>query len=543
MQGKVVHAVFYGGSFYGHSRPALVLAIKLLGLSPNLVISIPHVEETLVKMRTDTERLMVDEGLSVAESDAVRSRMRFVAITVPDDFIMPAEAELVPVCFVARHSAALVAYWERIHTEPQDLPAPAFMLIDIFTDFERDHLKKCSPSTPFYLWWSSCLTYFNFWWLPAGNGLGTSLHKALQSSKDPADHEEAYLKAWFDVSREVVNLYDSSPIYRHEHHPTMLDPFPGVKYLSRVAVRHLSSGNDGIIFNSGAWLEPNNYKQIKQAEAQKLIRPTFAVNAMIPAKLALQGGEAVPRVARDSIVAFMDEALAKEGPASLVYISWGSVGGPTNMPWQIDLLIDTLVTAKRRFVLSTACIAQVKTDETEGKIARAVELGLCATSSWVPQVAVLSHPALNVFVTHGGWNSTCEAMIAAAPCVFWPVKVDGTFIASMFAETEEPEGWQLYESRGPSVPDWRPYFFKDGPRYSQPSGELIPVPTGTPEALCAELERVIVREAAPGSVELKARKERMLALRERYLESTKKGGMSHQAMVGLLAPFGCKTAA
>jgi len=239
----------------------------------------------------------------------------------------------------------------------------------------------------------------------------------------------------------------------------------------------------------------------------------------------------------------MDKAHAEFGPESVVYISWGSLGGPFNMPWQIDLLIDTLVAAKRRFVLSTASISLIKTDETEGKLAHAAELGLCATSAWVPQVAVLAHPALNVFVTHGGWNSMCEAIVAATPCVFWPFTVDGTFVSSMFGETEEPEGWQLYETRGPSVTEWRPYFFKDGPRHSNPSGELIPVPTGTPEALRAELERVILREAAPGSVELKTRKARMVALRERYLESTKKGGMMHQATIDFLRPFGCRIVA
>ncbi|KAF2290932.1 hypothetical protein GH714_016875 [Hevea brasiliensis] len=44
--------------------------------------------------------------------------------------------------------------------------------------------------------------------------------------------------------------------------------------------------------------------------------------------------------------------------------------------------------------------------------------------SWAPQVAVLNHDSVGGFVTHCGWNSVLEAVVAGVPMVAWPLHAE-----------------------------------------------------------------------------------------------------------------------
>ncbi|BAF22998.2 7-deoxyloganetin glucosyltransferase isoform X2 [Oryza sativa Japonica Group] len=50
--------------------------------------------------------------------------------------------------------------------------------------------------------------------------------------------------------------------------------------------------------------------------------------------------------------------------------------------------------------------------------------GRRCVATWCPQDRVLRHRAVGCFVTHSGWNSTCEGVAAGVPMVCWPVFAD-----------------------------------------------------------------------------------------------------------------------
>ncbi|KAI3720651.1 hypothetical protein L2E82_31642 [Cichorium intybus] len=56
----------------------------------------------------------------------------------------------------------------------------------------------------------------------------------------------------------------------------------------------------------------------------------------------------------------------------------------------------------------------------DGFLARTADKGL-VVRNWAPQPAILNHESVGGFVSHCGWNSVLEAVVAGVPLVAWPL--------------------------------------------------------------------------------------------------------------------------
>ncbi|KAH7548179.1 hypothetical protein ACOSP7_032463 [Xanthoceras sorbifolium] len=116
--------------------------------------------------------------------------------------------------------------------------------------------------------------------------------------------------------------------------------------------------------------------------------------------------------------------LDKQPPKTVVYVSFGSI--TTLSREEVIEFWYGLVNSNKRFlwvvrpdlVSGRDGESQVPEKLVEGTKERGYMV------DWVPQEEVLAHRAVGGFLTHSGWNSTLESIVAAQPMICWPYFAD-----------------------------------------------------------------------------------------------------------------------
>ncbi|KAJ0697230.1 putative UDP-glucuronosyl/UDP-glucosyltransferase, UDP-glycosyltransferase family [Helianthus annuus] len=113
------------------------------------------------------------------------------------------------------------------------------------------------------------------------------------------------------------------------------------------------------------------------------------------------------------------EWLNKQKPSSVVYISFGTFLFLTEK--DIKNIASGLKTTKRPF-LWVIRVPENQELPKHGILEEIKEQGLIV--SWCPQTQVLSHPAVGCFLSHCGWNSLLESVVAGVPVIACPQWTD-----------------------------------------------------------------------------------------------------------------------
>ncbi|GAB1526834.1 hypothetical protein RhiTH_010006 [Rhizoctonia solani] len=148
------------------------------------------------------------------------------------------------------------------------------------------------------------------------------------------------------------------------------------------------------------------------------------------------------------VTQFLDRSFAEKGVHSVIYVAFGTTFFP--LPSSVSHLmaaLDEVPKAGFRFVFALSSeSAGVDQEWMDGHI----EAGNAIFPRWANQTAVLEHPAIHYFLSHGGWNSSTEALVRGVPMIFWPFMGDQATNALQIANVHDC-GFELLQVRtGPA---------------------------------------------------------------------------------------------
>lgn len=237
----------------------------------------------------------------------------------------------------------------------------------------------------------------------------------------------------------VVEFRDlpRSPSFKQEHLPSIVryynEPNPDMVLIREGNIANGESW--GLIFNSFDALEGEYFEHCR-TKCGKLHRRVYGVGPLsligLPESLDRGNPNKNPGSSGAEILDWLDGC--PEG--SVVYVCFGSQKLLNKQ--QMEALASGLEQSKTRFiwVVKTGTTRQLEDGYgvvPDGFEQRVGGRGL-VVRTWAPQVAILSHRAVGGFLSHCGWNSTLEAVVAGVMILGWPMEADQFVNARLLVE-------------------------------------------------------------------------------------------------------------
>ncbi|TKV95489.1 hypothetical protein SEVIR_9G366500v4 [Setaria viridis] len=272
---------------------------------------------------------------------------------------------------------------------------------------------------------------------------------------------------------------------------------------------------DGVIFNTFLELEPEYAAGYAAARGMKVwtVGPVSLYHQQAGAAATLasrgKGNNDTPAVDAAGCLRWLDG----RDPGSVLYVCFGSIAQPE--PKQVVELGLGLEASGHPFVWVVRNAGGYDEavrgflDELEARVAGR---GLIVRG-WAPQLAILSHAAAGGFVTHCGWNSMLEAIVAGLPVVTWPHFADQFLNEKMAVEVL---------GIGVSVG------VKEPLTYQAVKKEIV---------VGRDVVEAAVRSVMGGGEEAERRRRRVRALAAKARAAVQEGGSSHANLLDLVKRF------
>ncbi|KAF0927074.1 hypothetical protein E2562_029833 [Oryza meyeriana var. granulata] len=158
----------------------------------------------------------------------------------------------------------------------------------------------------------------------------------------------------------------------------------------------------------------NTFLGLEQPYCEKFVRDGFAKRAYFVGPLSLPQPPAEANTGETSCISWLDSKPSR----SVVYICFGTFAPVSEE--QLDQLALGLEASGKPFLWAVRADGWVPPVGWEERVA---DMGM-PVRGWVPQTAILAHPAVAAFLTHCGSSSLLEATAAGVPLLTWPLVFD-----------------------------------------------------------------------------------------------------------------------
>ncbi|QRV77887.1 glycosyltransferase family 1 protein [Ceratobasidium sp. AG-Ba] len=348
----------------------------------------------------------------------------------------------------------------------------------------------------------------------AEHGEGSRLYEAVRIAM--SNQEAGSTKSFSEILDQelkfnrVVCAPGLPPHYEHEQIP---QPQPVILPLMiQMYKRWLSMLEhiNGMIYTSLHEMEPI----AAEASAKGLVKPIPAFCTGLPADLLSSSRLRRSVSESDPVISFMDRAYNGLGARSVVYIAFGSHFFPAaESASHFKILIEEILAQNLRLVVSAKRESLVGVGFHESYMDELASTGQAIFPEWTKQLEVLEHPAIHYFVSHGGWNSTAEAIVRGVPIIFWPMAADQPSNALLLRQLDC--GFELLQvRRGPAR----------STAYT-PHGDILI--TGSDEAVRKEVQNILKMSKRQRGVQQRLN---MGALGKVAIESYEAGGSADVAL-------------
>ncbi|KAM1722333.1 hypothetical protein ACFX11_021067 [Malus domestica] len=237
----------------------------------------------------------------------------------------------------------------------------------------------------------------------------------------------------------VVNFHDipGLPSFKQEHLPSVvrryreLDPESEFLRISMLA----NAESWGSFFNSFQDLEAQYLDHLRAKMGHSRV---YAVGplSLLSATVVDAGNGCRANLNLDLSVANVATWLDGCPDGSVVYVCFGSQKLPNRQ--QMEALASGLERSRVRFVWAVKRGTAQQVEDGIGVVPDGFEervggRGL-VIKGWAPQVLILGHRAVGGFVSHCGWNSVLEAIVAGVLVLGWPMEADQFVNARLLVE-------------------------------------------------------------------------------------------------------------